>query len=170
VLDDVSLTVRSGEVVALLGRSGSGKSTLLRIMSGLIRPSQGALESNGQPLRGANPNLAMVFQSFALLPWLTVLDNVELGLAARHVDRSQRRERALKAIDIVGLDGFESAYPKELSGGMKQRVGFASAFVLEPEVMFITSHSAPLMFSRLRTCAVRSTTSGTPAPSPLKAF
>lgn len=137
VLDDVSLTVRSGEVVALLGRSGSGKSTLLRIMSGLIRPSQGAVESNGQPLRGANPNLAMVFQSFALLPWLTVLDNVELGLAARHVDRSQRRERALKAIDIVGLDGFESAYPKELSGGMKQRVGFARAFVLEPEVLFM---------------------------------
>ncbi|WP_398331911.1 nitrate/sulfonate/bicarbonate ABC transporter ATP-binding protein [Vulcanococcus sp.] len=137
VLDDVSLTVRSGEVVALLGRSGSGKSTLLRIMSGLIRPSQGAVRSNGAPLRGANPNLAMVFQSFALLPWLTVQDNVELGLAARHVDRSERRERALKAIDIVGLDGFESAYPKELSGGMKQRVGFARAFVLEPEVLFM---------------------------------
>jgi NitT/TauT family transport system ATP-binding protein len=137
VLDDVSLTVRSGEVVALLGRSGSGKSTLLRIMSGLIRPSQGAVESNGKPLRGANPNLAMVFQSFALLPWLTVQDNVELGLAARHVERNERRERALKAIDIVGLDGFESAYPKELSGGMKQRVGFARAFVLEPEVLFM---------------------------------
>lgn len=137
VLDEVSLTVRSGEVVALLGRSGSGKSTLLRIMSGLIRPSEGAVESNGVPLRGANPNLAMVFQSFALLPWLTVQDNVELGLAARHVDRSERRERALKAIDIVGLDGFESAYPKELSGGMKQRVGFARAFVLEPEVLFM---------------------------------
>jgi len=124
-------------VVALLGRSGSGKSTLLRIMSGLIRPSQGVVCSNGQPLRGANPNLAMVFQSFALLPWLTVQDNVELGLAARHVPRQQRRERALKAIDIVGLDGFENAYPKELSGGMKQRVGFARAFVLEPEVLFM---------------------------------
>jgi NitT/TauT family transport system ATP-binding protein len=137
VLDDVSLTVRSGEVVALLGRSGSGKSTLLRIMSGLIRPSQGAVRSNGAPLRGANPNLAMVFQSFALLPWLTVQENVELGLAARHVERNERRERVLKAIDIVGLDGFESAYPKELSGGMKQRVGFARAFVLEPEVLFM---------------------------------
>ncbi len=137
VLGDVSLAVKAGEVVALLGRSGSGKSTLLRIMSGLIRPSQGLVCSNGQPLRGANPNLAMVFQSFALLPWLTVQDNVELGLAARHVPRQQRRERALKAIDIVGLDGFENAYPKELSGGMKQRVGFARAFVLEPEVLFM---------------------------------
>jgi NitT/TauT family transport system ATP-binding protein len=137
VLGDVSLAVNAGEVVALLGRSGSGKSTLLRIMSGLIRPSQGVVCSNGQPLRGANPNLAMVFQSFALLPWLTVQDNVELGLAARHVPRQQRRERALKAIDIVGLDGFENAYPKELSGGMKQRVGFARAFVLEPEVLFM---------------------------------
>ena len=137
VLGDVSLAVNAGEVVALLGRSGSGKSTLLRIMSGLIRPSQGLVCSNGQPLRGANPNLAMVFQSFALLPWLTVQDNVELGLAARHVPRQQRRERALKAIDIVGLDGFENAYPKELSGGMKQRVGFARAFVLEPEVLFM---------------------------------
>jgi len=137
VLGDVSLAVNAGEVVALLGRSGSGKSTLLRIMSGLIRPSQGLVCSNGKPLRGANPNLAMVFQSFALLPWLTVQDNVELGLAARHVPRQQRRERALKAIDIVGLDGFENAYPKELSGGMKQRVGFARAFVLEPEVLFM---------------------------------
>ena len=137
VLNDVSLTVRAGEVVALLGRSGSGKSTLLRIMAGLIRPSQGQVLSNGEPLRGANRNLAMVFQSFALLPWLTVQDNVELGLAARSVPRAERRERALKAIDIVGLDGFENAYPKELSGGMKQRVGFARAFVLEPEVLFM---------------------------------
>lgn len=137
VLGDVSLSVHRGEVLALLGRSGSGKSTLLRIMSGLIRPSQGEVRSNGQLLVGANPNLAMVFQSFALLPWLTVQDNVELGLAARHVPPSERRERALKAIDIVGLDGFENAYPKELSGGMKQRVGFARAFVLEPEVLFM---------------------------------
>jgi len=137
VLNDVSLTVHAGEVVALLGRSGSGKSTLLRIMAGLIQPSQGRVLSHGQPLRGTNRNLAMVFQSFALLPWLTVQDNVELGLAARHVDRRERRERALKAIDIVGLDGFENAYPKELSGGMKQRVGFARAFVLEPEVLFM---------------------------------
>jgi len=137
VLGDVSLSVHRGEVLALLGRSGSGKSTLLRIMSGLIRPSQGEVRSNGIPMRGANPNLAMVFQSFALLPWLTVQDNVELGLAARHVPLAERRERALKAIDIVGLDGFENAYPKELSGGMKQRVGFARAFVLNPEVLFM---------------------------------
>jgi NitT/TauT family transport system ATP-binding protein len=137
VLGDVTLSVHRGEVLALLGRSGSGKSTLLRIMSGLIRPSQGEVRSNGIPMRGANPNLAMVFQSFALLPWLTVQENVELGLAARHVPLVERRERALKAIDIVGLDGFENAYPKELSGGMKQRVGFARAFVLEPEVLFM---------------------------------
>ncbi|MFN9643697.1 MAG: nitrate/sulfonate/bicarbonate ABC transporter ATP-binding protein [Cyanobacteriota bacterium] len=137
VLDDVSLAVRPGEVVALLGRSGSGKSTLLRIMAGLIQPSAGQVLSHGQPLRGTNRHLAMVFQSFALLPWLTVQDNVELGLAARHFPRKERRERALKAIDIVGLDGFENAYPKELSGGMKQRVGFARAFVLDPEVLFM---------------------------------
>jgi NitT/TauT family transport system ATP-binding protein len=137
VLGDVTLSVHRGEVLALLGRSGSGKSTLLRIMSGLIRPTEGEVLSNGLPMRGANPNLAMVFQSFALLPWLTVQENVELGLAARHVPVPERRERALKAIDIVGLDGFENAYPKELSGGMKQRVGFARAFVLEPEVLFM---------------------------------
>ncbi len=137
VLNGVSLTVKLGEVVALLGRSGSGKSTLLRIMAGLIPPSEGKVFSNGTPLRGANNDVAMVFQSFALLPWLTVQENVELGLEARGVNRDERRERALKAIDIVGLDGFESAYPKELSGGMKQRVGFARAFVLEPQVLFM---------------------------------
>ncbi|MCL6432766.1 MAG: nitrate/sulfonate/bicarbonate ABC transporter ATP-binding protein [Leptolyngbyaceae cyanobacterium HOT.MB2.61] len=137
VLNGVSLSVNSGEVVALLGRSGSGKSTLLRIMAGLIPPSEGKVFSNGKPLRGANNDVAMVFQSFALLPWLTVQENVELGLEARGVKREERRQRALKAIDIVGLDGFESAYPKELSGGMKQRVGFARAFVLEPQVLFM---------------------------------
>lgn len=137
VLNDVSLTIKSGEVVALLGRSGSGKSTLLRIMAGLIPPSEGKVFSNRKPLRGANNDVAMVFQSFALLPWLTVQENVELGLEARGVKRDERRQRALKAIDIVGLDGFESAYPKELSGGMKQRVGFARAFVLEPQVLFM---------------------------------
>jgi len=137
VLNGVSLAVNSGEVVALLGRSGSGKSTLLRIMAGLIPPSEGKVFSNGKPLRGANNDVAMVFQSFALLPWLTVQENVELGLEARGVKRDERRQRALKAIDIVGLDGFESAYPKELSGGMKQRVGFARAFVLEPQVLLM---------------------------------
>ena len=137
VLRNINVTVRAGEVVALLGRSGSGKSTLLRIMAGLIPPSEGRVISNGKRLQGANQDVAMVFQSFALLPWLTVQENVELGLDAQGVRRDQRRQRALKAIDLVGLDGFESAYPKELSGGMRQRVGFARAFVLEPQVLFM---------------------------------
>ncbi|MEH1803151.1 MAG: nitrate/sulfonate/bicarbonate ABC transporter ATP-binding protein [Nostoc sp.] len=137
VLSNINLTVGAGEVVALLGRSGSGKSTLLRIMAGLIPPSEGRVISNGKRLQGANPGVAMVFQSFALLPWLTVQENVELGLDAQGVGRDERRQRALKAIDLVGLDGFESAYPKELSGGMRQRVGFARAFVLEPQVLFM---------------------------------
>ncbi|MER3434062.1 MAG: nitrate ABC transporter ATP-binding protein [Leptolyngbya sp. ERB_1_1] len=137
VLRDINLEVRSGEVLALLGRSGSGKSTLLRIMAGLIPPSQGKVWSNDRPLQGANQDVAMVFQSFALLPWLTVQENVELGLDARGVHRTERHKKALSAIDLVGLDGFESAYPKELSGGMKQRVGFARAFVLQPQVLFM---------------------------------
>ncbi|PLZ93890.1 ABC transporter ATP-binding protein [Fischerella thermalis] len=137
VLRQINVRVNAGEVVALLGRSGSGKSTLLRIMAGLIPPSEGQVISNGKPLRGANKDVAMVFQSFALLPWLTVQENVELGLEAQGVSREARRQRALKAIDLVGLDGFESAYPKELSGGMKQRVGFARAFVIEPQVLFM---------------------------------
>jgi NitT/TauT family transport system ATP-binding protein len=136
-LHDVSLAVRKGEVVALLGRSGSGKSTLLRIMAGLIPPSDGKVESSGKPLQGPNRDISMVFQSFALLPWLTVLENVEIGLEARGVERGQRSVRAVKAIDLVGLDGFESAYPKELSGGMKQRVGFARALVMQPKVLFM---------------------------------
>ncbi len=137
VLENINLSVQQGEVVALLGRSGSGKSTLLRIMAGLIPPSSGEIISNGKRLRGANEDVAMVFQSFALLPWLTVQENVELGLEARGVSRGERQERALKAIDLVGLDGFENAYPKEISGGMKQRVGFARAFVLQPKVLFM---------------------------------
>ncbi|MFB2772087.1 nitrate/sulfonate/bicarbonate ABC transporter ATP-binding protein [Pelatocladus sp. BLCC-F211] len=137
VLRDINLTVRAGEVVALLGRSGSGKSTLLRIMAGLIPPSQGQVICNGKRLQGANQDVAMVFQSFALLPWLTVQENVELGLEARGVSLAKRQRQALKAIDLVGLDGFESAYPKELSGGMKQRVGFARALVMEPQVLFM---------------------------------
>ena len=137
VLRDINLAVRSGEVLALLGRSGSGKSTLLRIMAGLIPPSQGNVLSNNKPLLGSNQDVSMVFQSFALLPWLTVQENVELGLDARGVERAERREKAIRAIDLVGLDGFESAYPKELSGGMKQRVGFARAFVLQPLVLFM---------------------------------
>jgi NitT/TauT family transport system ATP-binding protein len=136
-LDDITLTVRNGEVLALLGRSGSGKSTLLRIMAGLIPPTSGRVISCGKPVRGANDDVSMVFQSFALLPWLTVLENVELGLEAHGIDRSSRVRRALKAIDMVGLDGFEGAYPKELSGGMKQRVGCARALVMEPKVLLM---------------------------------
>ena len=137
VLKDVSVTIRAGEVVALLGRSGSGKSTLLRMLAGLIPPSDGVVTSGAQVVRGANPDVAMVFQSFALLPWATVQENVELGLKARGVPRAARAAQALTAIDMVGLDGFESAYPKELSGGMQQRVGFARAFVMEPKVLFM---------------------------------
>jgi len=136
-LQDITLEVRRGEVLALLGRSGSGKSTLLRIMAGLIPASAGVVINGGQPLRGANSDVAMVFQSFALLPWLTVVENVEVGLEARRVGRVDRLRRALKAIDLVGLDGFEDAYPKELSGGMKQRVGCARALVMQPKVLFM---------------------------------
>ncbi|MGW0249286.1 ABC transporter ATP-binding protein [Nocardia goodfellowii] len=137
VLDTIDLQLREGEVVALLGRSGSGKSTLLRIIAGLIGPTSGEVRYRGTPLNGANPGAALVFQSFALMPWLTVQDNVELGLAARNVAPAERRERALAAIDLIGLDGFESAYPKELSGGMRQRVGFARALVLEPDLLLM---------------------------------
>jgi len=137
VLDDINLQLRAGEIVALLGRSGSGKSTLLRTIAGLIAPSSGTVRYRGNVLNGANPGTAMVFQSFALMPWLTVQDNVELGLAARGVPPAQRREQALNAIDLIGLDGFESAYPKELSGGMRQRVGFARALVLEPDLLLM---------------------------------
>jgi NitT/TauT family transport system ATP-binding protein len=137
VLDDISLTLHEGEIVALLGRSGSGKSTLLRCLAGLISPSQGTVRYRGDVLNGANPGVAMVFQSFALLPWLTVQQNVELSLQAREVPERERAERALKAIDLIGLDGFEGAYPKELSGGMRQRVGFARGIVVEPDALFM---------------------------------
>ncbi|MBC3760587.1 ABC transporter ATP-binding protein [Quadrisphaera oryzae] len=137
VLDDVSLTLHEGEIVALLGKSGSGKSTLLRTLAGLISPTSGEVRYRGERLTGANPGTAMVFQSFALMPWLTVQQNVELGLRAAGVGPVERRERALAAIDSIGLDGFESAYPRELSGGMRQRVGFARALVLRPDVLLM---------------------------------
>ena len=137
VLDDVSLTLREGEVVALLGKSGSGKSTLLRMIAGLIAPSTGEVRYRGEVLNGANPGVGMVFQSFALMPWLSVQANVELGLYARGVPEAERRVRALQAIDMIGLDGFETAYPKELSGGMRQRVGFARALVLRPDALLM---------------------------------
>ncbi len=137
VLEGVSVEVRAGEVVALLGKSGSGKSTLLRCIAGLLAPSTGTVHYRGAPLIGTNPGTAMVFQSFALLPWLTVRQNVELGLEAKGIERAQRRVLAERAIDLIGLDGFETAYPKELSGGMRQRVGFARALVVEPEVLLM---------------------------------
>lgn len=138
VLDRITLELRDGEFVALLGPSGSGKSTLLRILAGLLSPSSGEVRVHGEPLRGVNPFAAMVFQSFALFPWLTVLQNVELGLLhKRGLKSEERRQRALAALDLVGLDGFEHAYPRELSGGMKQRVGFARALVSEPEMLFL---------------------------------
>jgi NitT/TauT family transport system ATP-binding protein len=137
VLDGIDFELYPGEIVALLGKSGSGKSTLLRCIAGLIEPSTGRVAYQGTRLNGANPGVAMVFQSFALLPWLTVQQNVELGLQARGVSEQERRERALKAIDVIGLDGFEAAYPKELSGGMRQRVGFARALVLEPDALLM---------------------------------
>lgn len=137
VLDHVSVALHAGEFVALLGPSGSGKSTLLRLLSGLMPPSSGKILSHGKELSGINANVAIVFQSFALFPWLTVLQNVELGLLAAGVPAEKRRERAVAAIDLIGLDGYEEAFPKELSGGMKQRVGFARALVVQPEVLFM---------------------------------
>jgi NitT/TauT family transport system ATP-binding protein len=137
VLDSISLDLRAGEFIALLGPSGSGKSTLLRILAGLVPPSRGEVLVHEMPLQGANSQVAIVFQSFALYPWLTVQENVELGLLAKELSPKERHERARGAIDLIGLDGFETAYPRELSGGMKQRVGFARALVVEPEVLFL---------------------------------
>lgn len=137
VLDDVALTLYPSEIVGLLGRSGSGKSTLLRSIAGLIKPTEGTITFEDAPVAGTPAGIAMVFQSFALFPWLSVLQNVELGLEARGVLPPERRKRALEAIDLIGLDGFESAYPKELSGGMRQRVGLARALVVQPKVLLM---------------------------------
>lgn len=137
VLNNIDFDMQSGEIVALLGKSGSGKSTLLRIIAGLIKPSKGEVLYRNQPVYGPVQGIAMVFQNFALLPWLTVLQNVELGLEAQGIPRTERRSRALKAIDTIGLDGFESAFPKELSGGMRQRVGFARALVVSPDLLLM---------------------------------
>jgi NitT/TauT family transport system ATP-binding protein len=137
VLDDANLVLKEGEIVGLLGRSGSGKSTLLRIIAGLINPTGGTVTYKGQPLNGPAEGVAMVFQTFALFPWLTVLQNVEAGLEALGVAPRERRERSLAAIDLIGLDGFENAYPRELSGGMRQRVGFARALVVDPTLLLM---------------------------------
>src|SRR3984957_12088487 len=137
VLEDVNLSLREGEMVALLGRSGSGKSTLLRIVAGLLAPTAGEVLWRDRPILGPAEGVAMVFQSFALFPWLTVQENVELGLEARGVHRSERESRAEQAIDLIGLGGFESAYPKELSGGMRQSVGLARALVVHPDLLLM---------------------------------
>lgn len=136
-LDDVSIEVCEGELVALLGTSGSGKSTILRLLAGLLEPTSGHVTYRGEPVRGPNTDVSMVFQSFALLPWLTVQQNVELGLEAQGVSPDERAKRAVAAIDLIGLDGFEHAYPKELSGGMRQRVGFARSIVVEPDALLM---------------------------------
>jgi NitT/TauT family transport system ATP-binding protein len=137
VLDGVSLRMNEGQIVGLLGRSGSGKSTLLRLIAGLSTPSAGSLTYSGAPIDGPPLGIAMVFQSFALFPWLTVYDNVALGLEAQQVPRAEIRQRSLAAIDLIGLDGYESAYPRELSGGMRQRVGFARALVVHPKILLM---------------------------------
>ena len=137
VLEGVDLQLRPGEMVGLLGRSGSGKSTLLRIIAGLLAPTEGEVIWRGKRLDGPAPGVAMVFQSFALFPWLTVQENVELGLEAQGVSRQEREQRAESAIDLIGLGGYESAYPKELSGGMRQRVGLARALVVHPDLLLM---------------------------------
>ena len=137
VLDDVNLAINQREIVSLLGRSGSGKSTMLRIFAGLIAPTGGEVRFRGNAVAGPVQGIAMVFQNFALFPWLTVMENVELGLEAQGLPEKHIRRRALDAIDLIGLDGFESAYPRELSGGMRQRVGFARAIVVNPDILLM---------------------------------
>ncbi len=137
VVGTTNFVIEPGKIITLLGPSGCGKSTLLRMLSGLAQPTAGTILWHGKALNGQMPNVAIVFQSFALFPWLTVLENVEAPLEARGVPAVERHKRALRTLDTVGLDGFETAYPKELSGGMKQRVGFARALVVEPEVLFM---------------------------------
>ncbi|MGZ5932684.1 MAG: ABC transporter ATP-binding protein [Rhizomicrobium sp.] len=137
VLDGIELTLKRGEIVGLLGRSGSGKSTFLRLIAGLAQPQGGTLSYLGQKIEGPASGIAMVFQSFALFPWLTVLENVQLGLEALDIPQTEIRTRALAAIDLIGLDGYESAYPRELSGGMRQRVGFARAMVVHPNILLM---------------------------------
>jgi NitT/TauT family transport system ATP-binding protein len=137
VLEGMNLELREGQIVGLLGRSGSGKSTLLRLIAGLAEPTAGDVSYLGQPISGPAAGIAMVFQSFALFPWLTVFENVALGLEAQRMPRAEIRKRSLAAIDLIGLDGFESAYPRELSGGMRQRVGFARALVVHPNILLM---------------------------------
>ena len=137
VLKEIQLEAREGEFIAIVGASGAGKSTILRLISGLLKPSEGRVLYKGKPLAEINLEAATVFQNFALLPWLTVVQNVELGLEARGFDVAARRKKAAFYIDKVGLDGYEEAYPRELSGGMKQRVGLARALAVEPEILLM---------------------------------
>lgn len=135
IIENINCQLQVGEIIALLGPSGSGKSTIMRMIAGLIVPSSGKVLYYNRPLVGLNPGVAIVFQNFALYPWLTVLENVELGLKAKGEPKDTRIQKALRMIDVIGLDGFENAYPKELSGGMRQRVGFARALTVEPELL-----------------------------------
>jgi NitT/TauT family transport system ATP-binding protein len=137
VLDGIDLEITQGQIVGLLGRTGSGKSTLLRLIAGLAQPAGGTITYLGQPVHAPAAGIAMVFQGFALFPWLTVLENVQLGLEALGLPDTEIRQRALAAIDLIGLDGYESAYPRELSGGMRQRVGFARALVVHPNILLM---------------------------------
>ncbi len=137
VISPTDLAIHEGQIVALLGPSGSGKSTLLRMLTGLSIPSAGQVYWHEKPIGSAKMNVSIVFQSFALFPWLTVIENVEAPLKARGMEADERRRRVLAILDTVGLDGYQTAYPKELSGGMRQRVGFARALVVEPEVLFM---------------------------------
>ena len=137
MISATDLEILPGEILALLGPSGSGKSTMLRMLTGLSTPTAGQVYWHQTPIAEAEINVSIVFQSFALFPWLTVLQNVEAPLHARGVSPEERRDRSMKMLDTVGLDGFEAAYPKELSGGMKQRVGFARALAVEPKVLLM---------------------------------
>ena len=144
VLDDVSLEIPDGQLISIVGPSGCGKSTLLRLMMGLLKPTLGNVLYDGQPLEGVNLRSAIVFQSFALLPWLTVQGNVELGLKARELPEDESKRRAAFYLDKVGLDGYEEAYPGELSGGMKQRAAIARALAVEPDILFMDEPFAGL--------------------------
>ncbi len=137
VLEDINLAIKSGEIIALLGPSGCGKSTILRIVAGLLKPNKGEVLYHGKPLDGLNPGVAIVFQSFALYPWMTVVDNIRTVLTAAGLPRPEVNRRAEDAIRLVGLRGFEEAYPRELSGGMKQRIGMARALSVDPELLLM---------------------------------
>ncbi len=137
ILDDINLDIFDGEIIGILGRSGSGKSTLLRIISSLIEASSGDILYNNKPIKNAAPRISMIFQTFALIPWLTVFENVALGLDEHNLSKSEIKDKVLKSINLVGLGGYGEAYPKEMSGGMRQRVGFARALVVDPEILLM---------------------------------